>query len=1026
MVLNTRPVILLLLIMALVSCSTSNHGADNPIIPASAPSLTGQQLINTSYRYLWGYWEAQVSEDHRSVVLVPMRDAEMHLNTLRMLEHWPCSDCLKITDIEPSGSGTILVDIELTHPMSNPNLTGFDVRGIALFSGSQTFPEASLTVPDRLVGDGELINPDGYSTLYNITTIGKGPGGIEGYIKGILASDSPPNALLNGYKRFVSDSDENIRNAFYVSDSVTVTYEIDMPDGAFVFGYAVDSNWATPLVETVEDPMTDFPPEASCPEPWQISVTSTSIGQGLNDLGGESILTIDVYDWQGKASHMPPRVECQGLFNGELLSSFAENGDGFDQYQVTVENSKFAGMGTYRCLISVEDVENFTSPDWIDLTAYQFIELNVIEHINVPPVAQADAGPQPQVVCEPVYFFDEGSSDADGVISTYQWDWENDGVFDEAGASVSHSWDSPGIYQVQFRVTDDDGDSDELDEPLEIIIQNALPTAQAYASDTGVTEGNPLIFNASASHDNDCEGEIILYEWDWNNDGEFENTGVEVSHTWQDEGEYEIQLRVTDDEGGTDLLNTPLSIQVIQNYGWANTWGSSVNADYCYGVASDLEGNVFVTGKVAGPTDFDPGPGVEYRDTDNGHTYLAKFTAEGEFVWVQLWGSQHYCITWDAATDPQGNCYVVGEFELTADFDPSPSEDLVTVNDYHACFVVKYDANGNYQWVHAWPIDHEGFMPHLMGIAADNNSNVYICGFFKHELPWYGGVETNGGADCFLLKYDTDGVFQWVGTWGGSTPDSPYDYPSDYASAVTIDDAGDILVTGIFSGDVDFDPGPGAYLVEADHDVFITKFSPNGEHQWATMWGEIGTNTGYLSYGIATDSNNDIYLSGVYHLDAALVRFDSTGNYQWLRYWGYSVLTQQWAFDVAVDSSDNVYVTGQIDTYAIGQIPLDFNPAPDVEDWITPHGRSNSYLCQYDTSGNYIWGRLWGTDNIATAVDEAGHELAVGAYDCIYVCGHFNGHADFDPSEYGEDWHQSTGDTGACYVSKFLPTGYWY
>jgi len=52
-----------------------------------------------------------------------------------------------------------------------------------------------------------------------------------------------------------------------------MTYEIVMPSGPFIMGYAVDASWATAINKPITDPMEDFPLEANCPEPWKISVS---------------------------------------------------------------------------------------------------------------------------------------------------------------------------------------------------------------------------------------------------------------------------------------------------------------------------------------------------------------------------------------------------------------------------------------------------------------------------------------------------------------------------------------------------------------------------------------------------------------------------------------------------------------------------------------------------------------------------------------------------------------------------------
>jgi PKD repeat protein len=50
-----------------------------------------------------------------------------------------------------------------------------------------------------------------------------------------------------------------------------------------------------------------------------------------------------------------------------------------------------------------------------------------------------------------------GSSDTDGSISSYEWDWTNDGTYEGSGQTNSHTYGSEGTYNVKLRVTDNDG-----------------------------------------------------------------------------------------------------------------------------------------------------------------------------------------------------------------------------------------------------------------------------------------------------------------------------------------------------------------------------------------------------------------------------------------------------------------------------------------------------------------------------------------------------------------------------------------
>ncbi len=370
-----------LLAVIICGCSGTNSPS-SPTLPdevESTPGTTADAQSMTSQagnHYLWAYHFVYVNPEENEFEIVPIRQTSIHWNVLSWLENGPCTNCLKITGISPSGYGTVLIDIEISHPFDNFNLTGFDVRGIAMFNASHMFPESGLTFSDRTLGDGAVINIDGYTTLYNPTTIGAGPGGMEGYFKGKWATIPAPNALLNAYKRFVSDDPDNTRNAFYAGDAITVTYEIKMPDDEFIFGYAVDASWATPINKPVDDPITDFGPDANCPEAWKIDIQD--LGPGLTAQGGTTKLQIDVYDSQGKDDAHPVLVECPELFNGEVKATFVSDGDGYTRYEAEIENVKLASTGYYPCLVSKEAQENDPSgKPWLDLTAYQVFPVEV-------------------------------------------------------------------------------------------------------------------------------------------------------------------------------------------------------------------------------------------------------------------------------------------------------------------------------------------------------------------------------------------------------------------------------------------------------------------------------------------------------------------------------------------------------------------------------------------------------------------------------------------------------------------------
>jgi len=81
--------------------------------------------------------------------------------------------------------------------------------------------------------------------------------------------------------------------------------------------------------------------------------------------------------------------------------------------------------------------------------------------LNQNPVADAN-GPYFGIVGTPIIFDASGSSDNDGSIVLYEWDWDNDGTYDDSSAdpTITHQWEAEYSGTVRLRVTDDDGGTD--------------------------------------------------------------------------------------------------------------------------------------------------------------------------------------------------------------------------------------------------------------------------------------------------------------------------------------------------------------------------------------------------------------------------------------------------------------------------------------------------------------------------------------------------------------------------------------
>ncbi|MFB6167016.1 MAG: PKD domain-containing protein [Candidatus Nanohaloarchaea archaeon] len=77
--------------------------------------------------------------------------------------------------------------------------------------------------------------------------------------------------------------------------------------------------------------------------------------------------------------------------------------------------------------------------------------------VNSPPTAEFTYSPSSPEYDEQVTFDASGSSDPDGSIQTYEWDWTSDGSYEGSGETATHTYDTYGTYDVTLNVTDNYG-----------------------------------------------------------------------------------------------------------------------------------------------------------------------------------------------------------------------------------------------------------------------------------------------------------------------------------------------------------------------------------------------------------------------------------------------------------------------------------------------------------------------------------------------------------------------------------------
>jgi hypothetical protein len=226
---------------------------------------------------------------------------------------------------------------------------------------------------------------------------------------------------------------------------------------------------------------------------------------------------------------------------------------------------------------------------------------------------------------------------------------------------------------------------------------------------------------------------------------------------------------------------------------------------------------------------------------------------------------------------------------------------------------------------------------------------------------------------------------------------------------VVVDPNGDMIVTGVISGTVDFDPGAGTFdLVGSGggFDAFVARHDASGALVWAI---NIGTGPGFSEgHGVALDGAGNVFVAGqfggtadfdpgpgtfeltstgasvpLFNPDGFLAKYDASGSFLWAIQLGGTMNDE--AFDLAVDGAGNATVVGRFAGTA------DFDGGPGSFD-LTSAGSVDAFLARYDSAGNLIGAiRFGGSD-----FDQA-NGVTLDASGAATVTGGFGGTADFDP-----------------------------
>ena len=409
---------------------------------------------------------------------------------------------------------------------------------------------------------------------------------------------------------------------------------------------------------------------------------------------------------------------------------------------------------------------------------------------------------------------------------------------------------------------------------------------------------------------------------------------------------------------------------------WSRGFGGS-SSDYGYALATDANGNVYITGYFYNSISFG---GSTLYSKGSYDIFVASFTPAGTHRWSKSFGSSSSDYGYGVAVDGNGNVYLTGSFYYSVNFGGS----TLTSQGGRDIFVASFTSDGKHRWSKSFGDKSSDYG---YAVATDNGGNVYITGYYYGSTSSsYPGVNFGGGTlkskgsnDIFLASFTSAGKHRWSKNFGYTS--------GDYGYGLATDASGNVYVSGYFYYNVNF--GGGTITSKGSGDAFLASFSSTGTHRWSKGFG--GTSSDY-GYDVATDGSGNVYLTGYFYNsanfgggtltskgsgDVYLASYTAGGTHRWSKNFGST--SYDYGYGVTADSKGNVTITGQFYSSAnFGGGTLKSNGSTDI------------FIASYTTSGAHRWSRNHGGTS-----SDYGRGLAADGAGNVYVTGYFYGTADF-------------------------------
>lgn len=395
-------------------------------------------------------------------------------------------------------------------------------------------------------------------------------------------------------------------------------------------------------------------------------------------------------------------------------------------------------------------------------------------------------------------------------------------------------------------------------------------------------------------------------------------------------------------------------------------------------ITKDANGNSIIVGTFIGQVDFDFSAAINnvISEGANLNTFILKLSASGNFVWVKTFSGSttNASITISDIIVNSTNIYITGNFSGTVDFDPSSvilNKSVVagSFSNTSDFYMGKYDLDLNPIWV-----QNSGSTANdvINSFALDANGSLHAVGTFSGTAdfdPGSGSTTltpsgTGGGRyDGFYWKLGADGSFLKAFKLGGI-------YYDDARKIIV--DSSNILIMGVFSDTVDFDPSVTINNMSSSSgtDTYVLKLDLNHSFLSSIKIGSeaidfkrdssgnlflVGLNSS--QYEDFDPSSATVFVAASSTSKLFILKLNSSYTFNWVKTFASSAYANSEFMDFEIDSADNLYTLGRFKNIA------DFDPGVATYNLgMSNNAYFQTFIQKLNNDGNFVYAGILQAD----------------------------------------------------------------